>query len=112
MSNQFLKVRCLGIVQLKSYNYLLFGQKNANKCTKSLNANKVLIACNSEMVQDITFLLAGMIRHIIGVNLAASVIWSTDANKCTKALKTEKGFSVTNPCRTKILILSLEKCFT
>ena len=85
-----MKVRCHKIVQFKSYHWLVQGQENANKCTKKSNANKVLIACSWELVQDTTFLLGGMIRYITGVNFAASFIRSTYANKCTKALKTWK----------------------
>ena len=49
------------------------------------------------MAQDTNSVLGGLIIHIEGVNLASSVIWSTYANKCTKALKTGKGSYVSYP---------------
>ena len=53
------------------------------------------------MAQDTTLVLGGLIRHIKGVNLAASVIWSTNVNKCTKALNNEKGSTLTTPVGPK-----------
>ena len=52
-----------------------------------------------------------MIKYTVRVNLAIFVSQSTDANKRTKALKTEKGSIVRYPWGTKKLVLLKENHF-
>ena len=47
------------------------------------------------MARDTNSVLGGLIIYDEGVNLASSVIWSTYANKRTKALNNEKGSKLT-----------------
>ena len=54
------------------------------------NANIGLIACSSGTAQDTMLKLWEMIKYTVRANLAIFVSQSTDANKRTKALKTEK----------------------